>query len=318
MAIGRSILSFARVCRIGAWFGFVRSALLLAVGTCCVLSFEAMPGLCCFLRVTHPQEANGISQPSPLLPRTYILTSQPTQPLPCVVSVYRRCKGRSRCMAERISTHTNPMQPQTASHHCSPTRTASLHNQLRHCLLPVPMPHHENQHRHCKTSIIAETLLTRNNKPSPAVHLSSPPLHRHRQQRHCPVHKLTLGMRPLSAAMSPRRLKNYTASFPMYPHVSTAKGTNRKAATPSVDDFQRHEFAPIRMTFPRAVVEETASGSVARGKACIHARRHAGIAKSLPQRRHRHAVSKAPKLHNRFTAEPCPMQTKRFTSAREQ
>ena len=36
------------------WFGFVRSALLLAVGTCStrVLSFEAMPGLCCFLRVT--------------------------------------------------------------------------------------------------------------------------------------------------------------------------------------------------------------------------------------------------------------------------
>ena len=32
--------------------GFVRSALLLAFGTCIVLSFEAMPGLCFFLRVT--------------------------------------------------------------------------------------------------------------------------------------------------------------------------------------------------------------------------------------------------------------------------
>ena len=53
MAIGRIILSFARVCRIGVWFGFVRSALLLAVGTCIVLSFEAMPGLCCFHRVTQ-------------------------------------------------------------------------------------------------------------------------------------------------------------------------------------------------------------------------------------------------------------------------
>ena len=31
----------------------VRSALLLAVGTCGALSFEAMPGLCRFLRVTH-------------------------------------------------------------------------------------------------------------------------------------------------------------------------------------------------------------------------------------------------------------------------
>ena len=52
--INRIILSSARVCRIGEWFGFVRSALLLAVvGTCVVLSFEAMPGLCCLLRVTH-------------------------------------------------------------------------------------------------------------------------------------------------------------------------------------------------------------------------------------------------------------------------
>ena len=47
-------MSFAWVCRFGVWFGIVGSALLLAVGTCVVLSFEAMPGLCCFLRVTSP------------------------------------------------------------------------------------------------------------------------------------------------------------------------------------------------------------------------------------------------------------------------
>ena len=40
-------------CVVGIWFGFVRPALLLAVVTCTVLSFEAMPGLCCFLRVTQ-------------------------------------------------------------------------------------------------------------------------------------------------------------------------------------------------------------------------------------------------------------------------
>ena len=44
---------FARVYRVGVWFGFVRSALLLAVVACIVLSFEAMPCLCCFFRVTH-------------------------------------------------------------------------------------------------------------------------------------------------------------------------------------------------------------------------------------------------------------------------
>ena len=38
-------MSFAWVCHVGVWFGFVRSALLLAVGTCIVLSSEAMPDL---------------------------------------------------------------------------------------------------------------------------------------------------------------------------------------------------------------------------------------------------------------------------------
>ena len=35
------------------WFGFVRAALHPAVGTCVVLAFGAMPGRCCFLRVTQ-------------------------------------------------------------------------------------------------------------------------------------------------------------------------------------------------------------------------------------------------------------------------
>ena len=45
MAICRIVLSFERVRRVGVWFGLVRSALLLAVGTCVVLSVGAMPGL---------------------------------------------------------------------------------------------------------------------------------------------------------------------------------------------------------------------------------------------------------------------------------
>ena len=48
-----SSLPFARGCRLGVWFGFVGAALLPAVGTCVVLAFGAMPGRCCFLRVTH-------------------------------------------------------------------------------------------------------------------------------------------------------------------------------------------------------------------------------------------------------------------------
>ena len=53
MAVCKIILSFVRVCRVGVGFGFVRCALLLAVGMCAVLSFEALPGLSCFLRVLH-------------------------------------------------------------------------------------------------------------------------------------------------------------------------------------------------------------------------------------------------------------------------
>ena len=58
-----------RVCRVGVWFGFIRSALLLAVGTCIVLSFEAMLGLCCFLRVT-PRNTRAIT-PSKVRRRCY-------------------------------------------------------------------------------------------------------------------------------------------------------------------------------------------------------------------------------------------------------
>ena len=46
VTICRSILPFARGCRVGVWFGSVRAALLPAVGTCVVLAFGAMPGRC--------------------------------------------------------------------------------------------------------------------------------------------------------------------------------------------------------------------------------------------------------------------------------
>ena len=46
-------MPFARGCRVGVWFGFVGAALLPAVGSCVVLAFGAVPGRCCFLRVTQ-------------------------------------------------------------------------------------------------------------------------------------------------------------------------------------------------------------------------------------------------------------------------
>ena len=61
MAVSKIILSSVRVCRSGVWFSFVRSAVLLAVGMCAVLSFEALPGLSCLLRVTHQQRMVQVS-----------------------------------------------------------------------------------------------------------------------------------------------------------------------------------------------------------------------------------------------------------------
>ena len=50
-------MSFARVYRVGVWFAFVRSAVLLAVVLCWVdygLSSWVLLCLLCFLCVTHP------------------------------------------------------------------------------------------------------------------------------------------------------------------------------------------------------------------------------------------------------------------------
>ena len=55
------VVSVARVYRVGVWFGFVRSALLLAVVLCwvdCCFDSWVLLGLLCFLRVTpHVQPA---------------------------------------------------------------------------------------------------------------------------------------------------------------------------------------------------------------------------------------------------------------------
>ena len=63
VTICRSILPFARGCRVGVWFGFVGAALLPAVGTCVVLAFRAVTAWCCFLRVTPGggQQGSGTS-----------------------------------------------------------------------------------------------------------------------------------------------------------------------------------------------------------------------------------------------------------------
>ena len=99
LTICRSSLPFARGCRVGVWVGFVGAALLPAVGTCGVLAFGAVPGRCCFLRVTlnadwirraHPNAANAnphcdmLSRTKPQTPPALAVTRNPASGGPII------------------------------------------------------------------------------------------------------------------------------------------------------------------------------------------------------------------------------------------
>ena len=83
---------------------------------------------------------------------------------------------------------------------CKQPAITALTHAHHHCTQSLTVPHMHvpstHQHWHCKISIITQTLPERADQPSPGVHLSIPPLHRHRQQLHCPAHKCTLGNAP--------------------------------------------------------------------------------------------------------------------------
>ena len=87
-----------------------------------------------------------------------------------------------------------------------------------------------HQHWPCQTSHVIPHTRDDHWQPTPAVHLSIRPLHRHRQQLHCPAHTCTLRNAPtLSSDVALVVYEPYHL-FPMYPHISTANGTNRNAA----------------------------------------------------------------------------------------
>ena len=80
------------------------------------------------------------------------------------------------------------MQP--ASCRTDSAQTHRTTSSVPHGHTHVPSWH---RHWHRKASIVTQTLLPQDDHPTPAVHLRNPPLHRHRQQLHCPTHKCTLG-----------------------------------------------------------------------------------------------------------------------------
>ena len=147
----RSSLPFARGCRVRVWFGFVGPALLPAVGTCVVLAFGAMPGRCCFLRVTHSQvpcnqpEFSALTHAHPSTGNKFGLNmenlfhTQPDLAKPAcgtaVGSSYKRAKGRSHTVEIRISVHLHKHRAA-----CQPTRfshTHSLTAQLAQALIAL-------------------------------------------------------------------------------------------------------------------------------------------------------------------------------------
>ena len=73
-------MSFARVYRVGVWFGSDRSALPLPVVLCwvdCGFDFWMLLGLFCFLCVTHTRKTNTMQPASHHCSHTLILTAQP-------------------------------------------------------------------------------------------------------------------------------------------------------------------------------------------------------------------------------------------------
>ena len=79
-------------------------------------------------------------------------------------------------------------QPSLFSHTHSFTAQLAQPREQPHTHIPS-----QHQHWHCKASIATQTLLTLDDQPTPVVHLSIPPLRRHRKQLHCPAHSCTLG-----------------------------------------------------------------------------------------------------------------------------
>ena len=126
---------------VGCWFGIVRFALLLAIVICWVDHCFVLLGSFCLLlqhlhNQTHP-DAFLLGGPI-LLPSYWVVSSFILPSTHSCSQSHKECtpfmKGRSHTAEERISTHTDPMHP--ASHHCSHTRTASLHSSTQSQLLP--------------------------------------------------------------------------------------------------------------------------------------------------------------------------------------
>ena len=122
-------------------------------------------------------------------------------------SSYKTVKGRSHTVEKRTSMH--PHKPHAISQPCIAVLT---HAQTHHRLttqpaqpMTAPPTNASSRHQHwhrgdrcilqsdCKASIVTQILLPRDDQPSPAVHLSIPPLRRHRQQLHCPAQCATSG-----------------------------------------------------------------------------------------------------------------------------
>ena len=89
---------------------------------------------------------------------------------------------------------TNPCnQPATTVlTHAQPqgTTNTATNNALHPCPIMTSALALQTQHRNA--NVAALTLLTRDDQPTPVVHLSVTPLYRHRKQLHCPAHKCTV------------------------------------------------------------------------------------------------------------------------------
>ena len=142
---------------------------------------------------------------------------------------YKGLTGGSHSVEERIRTHA---QNSLATSHWQPSLLSGSHmysltaQPTRPVATPCIHALSKRQRSHCKASSITQTLLTRDDQPTPVpacplrLYIAPLPL--------CTVAdssgaarrtNVPSGMRRLSAAMSPRQFTNRTASMPMHGHM---------------------------------------------------------------------------------------------------
>ena len=110
-----------------------------------------------------------------------------SRPVECTI-LGSTCMQRSLLKSER----EKPQRGRTNQHTHMRSQMACSQSAVTTMQWTIPMQRHDIS-TGTALQIAPQLLLTRDDQRTPAIHLSSPPLHRHRQQLHRRAHQCTIG-----------------------------------------------------------------------------------------------------------------------------